>query len=536
MRTLARYIRSRLRGESESGAALPMVAGMLVALMGLAAFAVDLGWIYLNTSRLQRAADAAALAGVVHLPGFPALVTQDATGGATANGFPPDTGNHGPLLWEAVGDEGNMLQVTLSTSVPTFFLKVLGFSEIDVVRRATAEYIKPVPIGSPFTSFGDGNNASQAFWASISGQYTSKVNGDAFNSRCDWSRTIGDCVDSSDSNRSLWPGTPSPNPGDIDSNTDDTNPDYRRGGTTEGYYYGIEKGSGSMTVQLYDPRFRRRQNNNNGNGSNPYGCRMGLDTGDCDKLIWGPPVGNNWNSTNGPTTVFTLYQPDSTPLDPYDNTNVVCSRSYSPDNPRDSGTVSWENLCSTSGPSGIYVLHVTTTGGSGSNQYGIRATGAAEKVYGINDISIFANADNATLYLAEILPVHAGKKLILEFYDPGEGAGNASMTIRPARRPGGATNTGVSCNWISEDSDGNQQSSGGSCQLPTTLGGVAQFNNYWVRVTVDIPSTYNCNPDAADPANGCWWRMDMNLNTPHDRTTWTAKVIGNPVRLVPNEP
>src|SRR5690606_21777360 len=155
------------------------------------------------------------------------------------------------------------------------------------------------------------------------------------------------------------------------------------------------------------------------------------------------------------------------------------------------------------------------------------STGNTPRVYGMNDISIFANADNATLYLAEILPVHAGKKLILEFFDPGEGNANADMTILAARRPNGSNNSGVSCSWISEDTDGNQQSSGGSCTLPTTLGGVAQFNNYWVRVTVDIPSNYDCNPDAADPANGCWWKMDMDLNTPHDRTTWTARVVGN---------
>ena len=28
--------------------------------------------------------------------------------------------------------------------------------------------------------------------------------------------------------------------------------------------------------------------------------------------------------------------------------------------------------------------------------------------------------------------------------------------------------------------------------------------------------------------------MNLNLQTSHDRTTWSARVIGNPVRLVPN--
>src|SRR5690606_18955401 len=195
MKAFVRYLRSRLRRDEERGAALPLVAGILVTLLGLSAFAVDLGWLYLNTSRLQRAADAAALAGVVHLPGFPALVTQDATGGATANGFEPDTGPNAPLVWQALDD--NKLEVTLSTQVDTFFLTVMCFDHADVPRRAIAEYIQPVLIGSPCNSFGDGNDPSQAFWAAISGEYTAKIHGDALSSRCDWSRNMGSCVDSS---------------------------------------------------------------------------------------------------------------------------------------------------------------------------------------------------------------------------------------------------------------------------------------------------------------------------------------------------
>lgn len=510
----------------EKGAALPLVAGILATLLGLSAFAVDLGWIYLNTSRLQRAADAAALAGVVHLPAFPSRVTEDATAAATANGFPPDTGPNGPLSWRALDD--NRLEVTLTTAVEPFFLRALGFDQFTVSRRATAEYIKPVPIGSPFTSFGDGTDPNQNFWASISGQYTSKVNGDAFNSRCDWSFDMGTCLDSDNANATKWGSNPTIYPGDIDADSDPFNPTYQRGGGTEGYYFGIDKTTnGSTSIVLIDPWFQRRQNSN---GS----CNQQKATGDCDRLVWGPPPGNNASSTNGPNTTFTLFAPDSTPLDPYDNSVEVCTKTYNRKSPTDSSTIQEDTLCSIEGQ-GLYVLRVTTDGGHGSNQFGIKTTGEPAKVYGINDISIYANADNATLYLAEILPVHAGKKLILEFFDPGEGQANATMTIRPAPRPNGSANTGVKCEWIAEDTDGNQMKSGSSCQLETTLGGVAQFNNYWVRVTVDIPSTYNCNPNASNPANGCWWRMDMNLNFPHDRTTWTARVVGNPIRLVANE-
>src|SRR5690606_24526975 len=102
---------------SDRGAALPFVAGVLAALLGLAALAVDLGWIYLNAPRLQRAADAAALAGVVHLPAFPNRVEADAIAGATANGFEPGEGAN-TLSWRAVSD--NKLEVTLTSEAPSF--------------------------------------------------------------------------------------------------------------------------------------------------------------------------------------------------------------------------------------------------------------------------------------------------------------------------------------------------------------------------------------------------------------------------------
>ena len=46
-----RSLLARLRGED--GFSLPFIASMLVVLLGLSAFAVDLGWIYLNGGRLQ---------------------------------------------------------------------------------------------------------------------------------------------------------------------------------------------------------------------------------------------------------------------------------------------------------------------------------------------------------------------------------------------------------------------------------------------------------------------------------------------------
>ena len=56
--------------KEERGIALIWLALTLVVLIGMAGFGVDLGWMYLSTTRAQKAVDAAALAGVVNLPGF----------------------------------------------------------------------------------------------------------------------------------------------------------------------------------------------------------------------------------------------------------------------------------------------------------------------------------------------------------------------------------------------------------------------------------------------------------------------------------
>ncbi|HYH03167.1 MAG TPA: pilus assembly protein TadG-related protein, partial [Bacillota bacterium] len=52
---------------SEDGVVMVIAALMLVALLGATALAIDSGRVYLTRSRLQKAADAAALAGAQRL-------------------------------------------------------------------------------------------------------------------------------------------------------------------------------------------------------------------------------------------------------------------------------------------------------------------------------------------------------------------------------------------------------------------------------------------------------------------------------------
>lgn len=496
------------RGD-DRGVALPFVAIMLVLLIGMTAFAVDLGWLYLNGSRVQRGADAAALAGVVHLPANTAQVTAQSVNGANANGWDIGMVNGNPiagggpdsLTWQSLAD--NRLEVNVTATVPTFFLKVFGIDDLTMTRQGTAEYVKPVPIGSPFPCFGnapgtpgcpDGN-----FWAAIQMPYTAKEHGDPYQSLC------------ITANAAQPPGIC----------TGGTNDDYR----PDGYYYAVEVPSGAtnLTVEVYDATFWRRPVGANN-------CPGFPETGDCDTL----------NATNRITfgsgaqnTHFQLRSPDSTPLDPTTNPPIPgCQIDVARNDA--SYLNQWQPVCTVPSPTaGIYVLRVWTSGNSGgSNQYSLRATatGGTPRIYGINQVSIFTNQSGTTMdmYLVEVDEVHSGKTLVLDLYDVGEDDAEAWMTFK---MPNGAV---PNCIWIAENDAGSQTASGsGSCVIQTSapIGNSLhrRFNAEWLRIQIQIPSDYTCGSD-------CWWRVEVLNNLPHDRTTWAARVIGNPVRLVPNEP
>ena len=68
----------RLRAREQRGYAVILTSLVLVPLLGFTGFAVDVGAWYARASSIQRAADAAALAGVVWQPDFCLLYTSDA--------------------------------------------------------------------------------------------------------------------------------------------------------------------------------------------------------------------------------------------------------------------------------------------------------------------------------------------------------------------------------------------------------------------------------------------------------------------------
>ena len=75
------------KSRSQRGQILVIFAGAMIALMALCAVVVDVAWYWTNNLRMQRAADAAALAGVVWLPGNQGRATTAARDEAAKNGY-----------------------------------------------------------------------------------------------------------------------------------------------------------------------------------------------------------------------------------------------------------------------------------------------------------------------------------------------------------------------------------------------------------------------------------------------------------------
>jgi Flp pilus assembly protein TadG len=128
----------------ERGQLIPIFALFLIALMGMSALGVDVGYWRYQQRLEQTAADAGALAGAAELA-YPALAdwSTAATNDAGANGFtangttvtvtaisPPTTGTYAANV--------KAVQVTVSQKLPLYFLGVLGIPAQWISASATA--------------------------------------------------------------------------------------------------------------------------------------------------------------------------------------------------------------------------------------------------------------------------------------------------------------------------------------------------------------------------------------------------------------
>jgi hypothetical protein len=234
---------------SEEGFFLVWMALLLTALMTFAGFGVDVAHWYVEANRIQKAADAAALAGAVYLPADPTTAASTAAAFATKNGF--TAGGSNSISVQAVQDPTipTRLRVTITEQVPNFFGQVIGFRREQITRSATADFQGPIAMGSPANNFGNepigtGDtrfsstytaSAQPNFWGNIFGPQSTKQNGDA--------KQAGWCDSGSPDGCNAF----TRNPG--------ANADY----SASGYFYKVTVGaqpSGSrLRIQVFDPAF-----------------------------------------------------------------------------------------------------------------------------------------------------------------------------------------------------------------------------------------------------------------------------------------
>jgi Flp pilus assembly protein TadG len=242
----------RARRASEAGYVAVLVAIIVPTVgIGLAAVAVDTATWYTEMQLVQKAADAAALAGVPYLPQDLPSARSRAIDVAARNGF-PNSGSSSVTV--GLGEKPTQLKVTISFRMKNTFGAVIGVPTQTITQSATADYQGPAPMGSPCNTFGNEPNAgtggssatpsgsaqsatvsaycsrTPTLWGTVEGPETGKLQGDRYQTK--------DCESSS-----------------VDGCTSSSNDEYDDFGYTFVVRVGTAAVGKSVDLQLYDPMF-----------------------------------------------------------------------------------------------------------------------------------------------------------------------------------------------------------------------------------------------------------------------------------------
>jgi Flp pilus assembly protein TadG len=157
MKALSRRLGRRfqhLRRRREEAGYVAVVVAMLFAtvFIGMAAIGVDTARWYQEAEKVQKAADAAALAGVTYMPNDLTKARTTAIAVATKNGY-PNSGRTKVVV--EVGSRPSELKVTITSKVDNFFGAAFGVKADWISRAATADFTAPAPMGSPCNTFGN---------------------------------------------------------------------------------------------------------------------------------------------------------------------------------------------------------------------------------------------------------------------------------------------------------------------------------------------------------------------------------------------
>lgn len=561
----------RRRRRDPRGQVLIIFAGGLLAFIGITGLAIDLSQVADTSLRVQRAADAAALAGVVYLPATPASADARAMAESAKNGY---ANGVGPTTVTPGQDPGNprRMNVVVSTEINTIFARLFGVNSFKITRKASAEYVLPVPMGSPLNYYGIGcldttgsqpacitsgnsNGASGVTDASTGSATTGAGAPMQLNSQGFWGSVFTKGGDSRNGDAYM--------PANV-SNPNIPNSEY----DPAGYGYTVEvPAGGGGRVSIFDAAF----------------CGMPVlgsgraGTGD----EWtGNMVGSNPSTV---ATYYNLWNTNGTPFLLTDDTLVWASgntfanmRQVDQSGAHGSGSPQYAagsngiTRCDRPGdqnyqyhlkwwqiptvlPQGTYRLQVTSTnvnttsnggtqiGGSSAsdsagaaNRFGleVRSNSGNPRIYGSARMEGYANIQSGTqlFYLAQIDRASgAGKTVEIDLYDPGDVGSSGSLQIMS---PDGNTYTASRFSYTSKSKAGAVGPSGNNVTAVQVCCPSA-FDAYWLRITIPLAATYGSSgltpPGETQPG---WWKIRYAVAGGNDTTTWEVKILGNPVHLI----
>ncbi len=593
MTSTRRFVARAQEGRAtERGFFMVWFALTFVALTAFAGLAIEYNRWQQIATRAQKAADAASLAGAVFMPensGNKAFTTAQNI--SALNGF--KNGSGGVTVSTAVGKLPNQLKVTVSVVTKNPWGALVNYGQTTIVRSAVAEYQLPQNLGSPENSYGNDPESAAVqpqLWGNIFGPASPKGNGDAIlavgpsasSSLCPTStdNCSGNVNKDYDANGYFYGiDVPAGTSGALNVQVFDPAFVHVGDNCTDGD--GVQELNNAATLSVAQiPGY---------SGSTTPAIRYA--SGAASPFCTGDM---SYDNTNNPWTVWTLRSPDISTWDPTNNP-IVCQAQFpgiypertndQPNGPSDSPNFAhlsnllkantnypgvspamkfsqffrqWVNLCTVNNPiQGTYFLQVqtakkidgtTTPAGGGANRFSIRAgvgTNYASNnglhVYGNAKMGAYANATgaNTTFYLTRVLPGEAGKTLVLNFFDTGDASTAGDLSIVPPAD--GNLTGGVFSNCTYTQPPGNATgppfgtftATSAGCKITgVTNSGTHSYNGQWVTWEIPIPNNYTCDTASA---TGCWAKLKFAYpagTTVNDTTTWSAYILGEPVRLI----
>ncbi|MFA6449614.1 MAG: pilus assembly protein TadG-related protein [bacterium] len=380
--------------KNEKGQSLAIYVLLIGVLAGAMALSFDMGRAFLLKSRMQRAADAAALAAVRDLQ-YPLIAHQSALDFAGRNGFTNGADEISVAAYPS-DQKSNWYVVEISQPSLHLLAPLVGIMKSNVSVSSVAEYNSYLPIN--ITGGGE-YGANGIVTLSVFGPYAYYSYGDAYSPR--------------------W----------LDNGQ--TNPDYKESGynfaiNVPQNYYTIN-GSNWMRVQIFDP-----DTWNNGGDDAAAGLRI-------DEIRSAPGGSHPQPANRRNTTVYSLYAADNTPEDLSDDV-LIAKATYGPQ--VTSTDMKWvtpagfEFNVGNYG-TGRYRLNVQSSDGSSENGFNLRAGPPVSTFNPNNGTSItaigampmnFNGSGAVTVVLGTVGAEAAGAKMHINKFDTDVGA--KSITYR----------------------------------------------------------------------------------------------------------